>query len=97
MEENKIIEHLAIHDTKIEAMEKRLDGCEETNKVLTSLTQSITKMDVTLNNTNDTVKELKTDVHELKNVPTKRWDTITTAIITAISGGIIGYIVSTLF
>ena len=87
-----IKEHLAINETKIEAFEKRLEVCEETTKALNSLTQSITKMDATLEHTNSTVRELKEDVHELKEKPTKRWDGLTTAIISAIAGAIISFI-----
>lgn len=96
MEDNKLIEELAVHDTEIKSLKRRVTLCEETTKSLNALTQSIAKMDVTLSNTNETVKELKDDVSELKDKPTKRWDTLTTAIITAIASGLIGYIIATL-
>lgn len=96
MEDNKIIEELAVHDTKIQSLERRMTTCEETTKSLNALTQSIAKMDVTLTNTNETVKELKENVSELKDKPTKKWDALTAAIITAIASGLIGYILATL-
>ena len=96
MEDNKVIEELAVHDTKIKSLERRVTLCEETNKSLNALTQSIAKMDVTLTNTNETVKELKENVSELKDKPTKKWDTLTTAIITAIAGGLVGFILAAL-
>lgn len=96
MEDNKIIEELAVHDTKLKSLERRMTLCEETTKSLNALTQSIAKMDVTLTNTNETVKELKEDVNGLKDKPTKKWDALTTAIITAIASGLIGYIIATL-
>ena len=96
MEDNKIIEELAVHDTEIKSLKRRVTLCEETNKSLNALTQSIAKMDVTLTNTNETVKELKENVSELKDKPTKKWDTLTTAIITAIAGGLVGFILAAL-
>ena len=96
MEENRIIEELAVHDTKIKSMERRLTTCEETTKSLNALTQSIAKMDVTLENTNATVKELKDDVHELKEKPTKRWDAVIASIISAIASGLIGFAIAAL-
>ena len=92
----KIIEQLAHHDEKIKSMDVRLKNCEETTSAINSLTQSIAKMDVTLENTNETVKDLKNDVHELKEKPSKRLDTTITAIISALAGGAISFIISAL-
>lgn len=92
MEDIKIIETLAIHETKLKDMDKRLEHCEETTKSINTLAQSIAKMDITLENTNETVKELKDNVSELKDKPSKRWDLITTTIIS----GMVGYIISSI-
>ena len=95
MEDNKIIEELAVHDTEIKSLKRRVTVCEETAKSINALTQCIAKMDVTLETTNDTVKELKDDVHDLKEKPAKKWDSLATTIIAAIASGLIGYIIST--
>lgn len=92
MEDIKIIEKLAQHDERLNSIDIRLKNCEETTGAINALTQSIAKMDVTLENTNITVKDLKNDVNELKEKPSKRWDVITTAI----ASGLVGYIISTL-
>jgi uncharacterized protein YcfJ len=41
--------------------------------------------------------DIKSDVKDLKEKPVKRWDTVTTFIITAIVGGIIGIALSKVF
>lgn len=96
MEDSKIIEELAVHDTEIKSLKRRMETCEETTKSLNALAQSIAKMDITLENTNETVKELKDDVHSLKEKPAKRWDGLVTTVTAAIASGLIGFLISTL-
>ena len=94
MDNIAIAEHLATHDAEIKSLGKRLETCEETTKSINALCQSIAKMDITLSNTNETVKELKENVNELKEKPTKRWDGAITAIIAAIASGLVGYVIA---
>lgn len=96
MEDGKIIEQLAHHDEKLKSMDLRLKNCEETTGAINALTQSIAKMDVTLENTNETVKDLKNDVHELKEKPAKKWDSVVAAIISAFAGGLVTYVITAL-
>ena len=43
------------------------------------------------------ITELECDVKDLKSRPGKRWDTLTTVIITAIASGILGFVLSKVF
>lgn len=88
---------LATHDAEIKALERRIESCEENSKAITQLAESVAKMTVTLKNTDDSVKELKSDIADLKSIPKTRLDTIITAIITAIIGGVLGYLINIFF
>lgn len=55
------------------------------------------KVDEKLNNIKTTLDNLVTKVTELADNPGKRWNTLVTAIITGITTGILGFLLSKLF
>lgn len=57
-----------------------------------SLALSVERLTIGQQNTSEQVKRLRTDVDDMKNRPSKRWDlVITTAI-----GAVVGYLVKLL-
>ena len=89
-----IVKELATHEAQLKALERRIETCEENNKALSQLAESVAKMSVTLQSTDTSIKELKQDVSELKAVPKTRLDMIITIIATAVGRGVIGYLLS---
>lgn len=45
----------------------------------------------------ENIQEMKQDIKEMKETPSKRWDLVITGIITAIVGGLIAIVINNLF
>ena len=76
---------VAEHDRDITDIKKRQNDLEK-------LTGSVEVLAVREKNVENTVNEIKDDVKSLKNIPAKRWDGLVEKGISAIVGGVIGYI-----
>lgn len=92
MDENQIIRELTSHenrltehDREIRDIKKRQDNVDEMVKAVAALGVKQEAMDGDL-------KEIKADVKSLKDVPAARWNTVIAAVISALVGGIIGFI-----
>ena len=82
---------VAEHDLELKHHEERLGTLEQNNKILTDRATSLAVMSrdqKTLTNKVDAVIA-KVDIIEQR--PAKRWDTVVTAIISAIVGLMIGF------
>lgn len=77
-------------------MEQRISKLEEDYRDLQKRVTEIEKdkklQEYQYNNIIDNLQELKSDVKEIKQTPSRRWDLIITGSITAIIGGIIALI-----
>lgn len=58
------------------------------------LVESVHTLAVELKETRKNVSEIKEKVEEVEHRPQKRYDTLITAIITSLAGGVVGYLVS---
>ena len=66
----------------------RIDGHETEIKDILGLTAAMARVDEKVESLDSDVKEIKADVKSISARPGKRWDAFTTAIITALAGGL---------
>lgn len=91
MTSEEITVKVAEHDLQLKHHEDRLGTLEQNNKVLTDMATSLAVMardQKTLTNKVDSVIA-KVDVIEAR--PSKRWDAVVTALISAIIGLMVGF------
>lgn len=109
MSENNsnIIERLVAVEQSTKSAHHRIDAIEQNQKILMDMNASIKALTEQAQSQKEDLQEfkkdikedideVKNDVKELKEKPAKRWDLITTTIITALASGIIGFILSQL-
>ena len=84
--------------TEIEARSKsnahRLDDVEKKQNDLSDLVGTVKILATKEERVENDVKEIKDDVKEIKNKPAKRWDSITSQIITILVSAIVGFILA---
>ena len=78
-------EKIAHLDESVKSAHKRIDGIEKLTQSVYELAASIKTMQTSIINMSDRLKTVE-------EKPSKRWDLIVTSGITAIVGGLIGYI-----
>lgn len=87
MDEKEMIERIVATEQSVKSAHKRLDELHE-------LTQSISEMTSELKHMREDMNRLSNEVEEVKNRPMKRYDLIITTAITALTSGIIGYLLN---
>lgn len=90
----EIWERLTKGEASIKSAHHRIDEVEEKQGNLAELVSTVKVLVDREARVEDDVAEIKTDVKELKEKPIKRYDTVITAILTAICGGVVGYVLS---
>lgn len=90
----EIWERLSAGESSIKSAHHRIDDVEKKQDDLADLVSSVKVLADREARVEEDVTEIKTDVKELKEKPNKRYETFVTAFITAISGGIVGYLLS---
>jgi predicted nucleic acid-binding Zn-ribbon protein len=93
----EIWERLTSNESSAKSAHKRIDDVEKKQNDLADLVGSVKVLADREARVEEDVNEIKTDVKELKQKPIKRYETVVTAIITTICGGVIGYLVSLVF
>lgn len=91
MEENEIQmrERMTAVESSLKSLHKRVDHIEE-------LVESVQKMTVELQHMREDINKVSEKVDELEKKPGKRWDGVVTAVISALGGGLAGYIINAL-
>lgn len=88
-------EEIAVKLTEVDARSKsnmhRIDELVETSKALNTLAVSVEKIAVKQEALADSYSGLTKDVEAIKQRPTKRWETLITAVITALIGWAVGH------
>ena len=95
-EYNEIATAVAVHEERLNGLDKRVEEVENITKTIQAVNVNVVKLSDKIDSTNEKVVDLKADIAEFKNKPKKVTDTITVAIITAITSGLIGYFLSSL-
>lgn len=92
------------HERRLTEVEQRSKSntrqIEELKPVVAEIHKMSTvlvEMTAEIKHTNKDVRDIKDKVEALEDRPAKRWDTLTTVIITALASGIITYILSNIF
>lgn len=90
----EIWERLTAGESSIKSAHHRIDEVEEKQGNLAELVSTVKVLADREARVEDDVTVIKTDVKELKEKPIKRYDTVITAIITALCGGLAGFLLN---
>ena len=93
METNDIGAALARQEEQIKGLARRMDNLEKLTESVNALALSVERLTNQQATTDNQLETLTDDVTELKEKPAKRWDMVITAIISALVGGGIAYII----
>ena len=89
METQEIVTALARQEEQIKGLARRMDNLEKLTESVNKLAISVERLTAQQAATDTQIETLTGDVNELKEKPSKRWDLVVTALITAIiSAGI---------
>lgn len=93
------IEQRAISNThRLDGHDRKIEEIEKTQtQILLDLTGNVKLLTQQQEVANKEISGIKQDVKDLKEKPSKRYDTAVTVIITAIVSGVVGYVISHLF
>lgn len=77
----------------MDELDRRITTCEERITALENgqnhINIELAKISILIENVQRSIDELKTDMNELKAKPSKKWDIVITAAITAIVSGLV--------
>ena len=95
MEEKLDIEHrMTVLEDRSKSNTKRLDDVERRQDNLDELVSTVKVLAVREENVETDVKEIKTDVKSLKDIPGKRWNSVIEKIICVVVGAVATYIMT---
>ena len=90
----EIWERLTAGEASIKSAHHRIDDVEEKQDNLAELVSTVKVLADREARVEDDVTVIKTDVKELKEKPTKRYETLVTALLTGLGTGIAGYMLA---
>ena len=90
----EIVERLSSGESSIKSAHHRIDDVEKKQDNLADLVSSVKVVADRQARVEDDVVEIKTDVKELKEKPSKRYETVITTALTAFCSGVVGYLLS---
>ena len=90
----EIWERLSSGESSIKSAHHRIDDVEKRQDDLADLVSSVKVLADREARVEEDVVEIKTDVKELKEKPTKRYETFVTALLTGLATGIVGYLLA---
>jgi archaellum component FlaC len=82
---------------RVDSVDDKLESIENKQDIMHEMNTNIKIIALNTENLGKEVNLVKADVKDLKEKPGKRWDTLTTVIITAIASGLITFILSNIF
>ena len=88
---------LAEHGKEIGSLKHRVNNLEEINGTIQELVLSVRELAVNMANMLKEQERQAKCIDTLEAQPAKRWDTVTTVVITAIASGIITYVMTNIF
>lgn len=101
MTNEEIAVSLTEHEMEIEVLKHRLSEVEALTRSISELAASVRELAVTVSNTNERMngyeERLKNQgerIGELERNPAKKWENLSTVIVTALASGIVGFILS---
>lgn len=90
----EIWERLTAGESSIKSAHKRIDSLEEMSKSIKDLAIATTQIATETKALREDYVKADERIEELERKPIKRYETVVTAIITTVCGGVIGYLVS---
>lgn len=90
--DKKDVEKITEIDSRSKSNTKRIDNIEKKVDELSDVYVALTKVNDKVDNIDNDVKEIKQDMKDIKDKPGKRMDQIIGYILSAIIGGLIGYV-----
>ncbi|MCI9233821.1 MAG: hypothetical protein HFH08_04395 [Bacilli bacterium] len=90
--EKNYIEKIVETEQRSKSNTKRLDEHDKKLEELSDVYIALTKVNDKVDNIDNDVNEIKQDIKEIKEKPNKRMDLIWGYIVSAIIGGVIGFI-----
>ena len=84
---------LARQEEQIKGLDRRMSNLEKLTESVNALAISVERLTNQQQTTDNQLETLTDDVTELKEKPAKRWDMVITAIISALVGGGIAYMI----
>ena len=95
MEEKLDIEHrMTVLEDRSKSNTKRLDDVEKRQDNLDELVSTVKVLAVREENVETDVKEIKTDVKSLKDIPGKRWNSVVEKVITLLVGAFVAWLLT---
>ena len=93
LDEAKILEALARDSERLKALDSRMTNLEKLTESVNKLAISLERLTAQQTATEKRVEEIAGDVEDIKEKPAKRWDTIIAAIISALVGAGIAFLI----
>ena len=93
MDEAKILEALARDSERLKALDSRMTNLEKLTESVNKLAISLERLTAQQTATEKRVEEIAGDVEDIKEKPAKRWETIIAAIISALVGAGIAFLI----
>ena len=94
MQSEDIIKSLAETSARSKSNQHRLDRVEKRQNELGELVSSVSAIATEQTAMRDNITEIKTDIKEIKEKPSKRWDSVVDKVLMTFLGGLILYIMS---
>ena len=94
MQNEDIIKSLAETAARSKSNQHRLDRVEKRQNELGELVASVSAIATEQTAMRDNITEIKTDIKEIKEKPSKRWDSVVDKVLMTFLGGLILYIMS---
>lgn len=85
--EKEIFERLTALESSYKSLHKRLDHIEQ-------LVESVQKMTLEMQHMREDLNEITENIENIKNKPAQLWETLITAVLSALGGGIVTFIVT---
>lgn len=84
---------LARQEEQIKGLARRMDNLEKLTESVNALALSVERLTNQQQTTETQVESLTTEVTEIRDKPARRWDTLVTAIISALVGAGIAFLI----
>ena len=94
VEFKEIIERLTAGEASIKSAHHRIDELQEMHKTIKDLAVATAQIATETKKLREDYNKADEEIQELKEKPTKRYETVVTTIITALCSGIVGYALS---
>lgn len=93
----EIWERLTAGESSIKSAHHRIDALQEMSKSIQDLALATTQIAAETKALREDYEKADKRIETLESKPIKRYETIITAILTAICGGLVGYLLSFIF